>query len=87
MASKHSVTELMRKKNFTINGLAEQSGVSEPTVRRAVRGDGQARVNTSSAERLAKALGSPIGEINWPGGLANEGRPAGPGGSHTPRSD
>lgn len=85
MAPKHSLTELMSEENLTVAGLAEKSGLSEPTVRRALRGDNQARLNTTSATAIAEALGSPVGEINWRGGLANSGRPARSGGSYTRR--
>lgn len=76
----------MTEQNLTIGGLAEKSGLSEPTVRRAVHGDDRARLNTSSGTALAEALGSPVGEINWPGGgLENRGRPALTGGNYTSR--
>lgn len=87
MAPKHSVTDLMKEANLSISGLADRSGLSEPTVRRAVRGDEQARLNTTSATAIAEAFDSSVGDINWPGGLANEGRPARSGGTYTRRSD
>lgn len=87
MAPKHSLTQLMNKAGLTVGNLAEKSGLSEPTVRRALRGDDQARLNTTSATAIAEVLGSPVGEINWPGGLANSGRPARSGGSYARRSD
>ena len=86
MAQKPSVADLMRERGLTRSSLTTRSGLSEPTVRRAVNGDNTARLNTSSATEIARALGSPVGEINWPGGLANEGRPARSGGSYTRRS-
>ena len=86
MAPKRSLTQLMEEANLDINGLAEQSGLSKPTVQRAVRGNEQARLNTTSATAIAEALDSPVGEINWPGGLANSGRPARSGGNYTRRS-
>lgn len=76
----------MEEGNLGISGLADKSGLSEPTVRRAVRGDEKARLNTTSATAIAEALGSPVGEINWPGGLENRGRPARSGGNYTRRS-
>lgn len=86
MAQKRSLLQLMNEANLTISSLADKSGLSKPTVRRAVRGDEQARLNTTSATEIARALGSKVGEINWPGGLANEGRPARSGGTYTRRS-
>jgi|GEM_PF-4471921 len=86
MALKRSVTQLMNEANLTVGGLVEKSGLSTPTVRRAVRGDNEARLNTTSATAIAKALGSPVGEINWPGGLVNGGRRALSGGKYTRRS-
>ena len=86
MAPKRSLTQLMNESHLTIAGLADRSGLSEPTVRRAVRGDTQARLNTTSATAIAEVFGSPVGEINWPGGLANIGRPARSGGRYTRRS-
>ena len=85
MASKRSLRQLMDESDLSIGGLAEKSGLCEPTVRRAVHGDDQARLNTTSATAIAEALGSPVGEINWPGGLENRGRPARSGGNYTRR--
>lgn len=85
MARKHSLAQLMSDKGLDIKGLAAQGGVSTPTARRAVRGDVNARPNTTSATKIADALGVDVGDINWPGGLANGGRPAGTGGTYTPR--
>ncbi|MBC7459394.1 helix-turn-helix transcriptional regulator [Candidatus Saccharibacteria bacterium] len=87
MAPKHSLTQMMDEANLTVRSLANKSGLSEPTVRRAVRGDEQARLNTTSATAIAEVFDSPVGEINWPGGLANSGRPARSGGRYTRRSD
>ena len=87
MAPKHSLTQMMDEANLTVRSLANRSGLSEPTVRRAVRGDEQARLNTTSATAIAEVFDSPVGEINWPGGLANSGRPARSGGRYTRRSD
>jgi len=87
MTQKRSVTELMIERGLNIGGLVEKSGLSEPTVRRAIRDNNQARLNTTSATAIAKAFDTPVGEINWPGGgLANSGRPALSGGIYTPRS-
>ena len=86
MALKSNVTQLMKEASLTISGLVEKSGLSDPTVRRAVRGNDQARLNTTSATAIAEALGSSVGEINWPGGLANVGRRAKSGGTYTRRS-
>lgn len=77
---------MMDEANLTVRSLANRSGLSEPTVRRAVRGDEQARLNTTSATAIAEVFDSPVGEINWPGGLANSGRPARSGGRYTRRS-
>lgn len=85
MAQKHSLTKLMQDAGISVSVLAARSGLSEPTVRRAVRGDTQARLNTTSATAIARALGATVGEISWPGGLANRGRPAQSGGHYTPR--
>jgi hypothetical protein len=77
----------MSEENLTVGGLAERSGLSEPTARRAVRADNTARLNTRSATRIAEAFGSSIDEINWPGGgLTNRGRPGGSGAANTHRS-
>jgi len=76
----------MSEAKLNVRGLAEKSGLSETTVQRAVRGNEQARLNTSSATAIAEAFDSTVGEINWPGGLANVGRPARSGGSYTRRS-
>jgi len=86
MAPKHSLTQLMSEAKLTVGSLAKKSGLSTPTVRRAVRGNDQARLNTTSAAAIAEVLQSPVGDINWPGGLANNGRPARSGGSYTRRS-
>ena len=86
MALKHSLTQLMSEVNLDISGLAEKSGVSETTARRAVRNNDNARVNTTSATAIAAVFGSSVGDINWPGGLANRGRPAGTGGRYTRRT-
>ena len=85
MAPKRSLTELMKECDLSMRDLAEKTGLSEPTVRRAVRGGDQGRLNTTSATAIAEVLGSPVGEINWPGGLENRGRPARSGGSYTRR--
>jgi len=87
MAPKHSLIDLMSEANLNISGLAEKSGLSIPTVQRAVRGDEQAQLNTTSATAIAETFGASVGDINWPGGLANVGRPARSGGSYTRRSD
>ncbi len=87
MAPKRSLTQLMNEAGLTIGGLADKSGLSKPTVKRAVRGDDQARLNTTSATAIAEVFDSPVGEINWPGGLANRGRPARSGGTYTRRTD
>ena len=87
MAPKRSLPQLMKEANLTVSSLAERSGLSKPTVQRAVRGDKQARLNTTSATAIAEALDSLVGDINWVGGLANDGRPAGSGGKYTSRSD
>lgn len=68
----------MEQERLSVKGLAEKSGVSTPTVRRAVRGEETARLNTTSATAIAAAFGEPVGSINWPGGLSNRGRTAGP---------
>jgi len=86
LAPKESLTKLMNEANLTVASLAQRSGVSEPTARRAARGDSTTRLNTTSATKIAAAFGSKVGDINWPGGLANEGRPAGSGGRYTRRS-
>ncbi len=67
----------MGQEGLTVAGLAEKSGLSTPTVRRAVRGEETARLNTTSATAIAAAFDEPVGRINWPGGLSNRGRPAG----------
>ena len=87
MAPKHSLPQLMNEANLTISSLAEKSGLCENTVRRAMQSSDQARLNTTSATAIAEALDSPVGEINWRGGLANTGRPARSGGKYTRRSD
>ena len=86
MALKRGVTQLMNEASLSVSGLAEKSGISESTVRRAVRSNENARLNTTSATAIANALDSSVGEINWPGGLANRGRPAGTGGRYTRRT-
>ena len=86
MAPKHSLTDLMNEANLTVSGLADKSGLSIPTVRRAVHGDTMARLNTTSATALAETFDLPVGDINWHGGLSNGGRPARSGGSYTRRS-
>ncbi|MES2630673.1 MAG: helix-turn-helix domain-containing protein [Patescibacteria group bacterium] len=86
MAPKRSLTDVMKEENLNIRGLADKSGLSEPTVRRAVRGDDRGRLNTTSATAIAKTVGLNVGDINWPGGLANGGRPARSGGTYTRRS-
>ena len=79
--------QLMVEVGLTVSGLAEKSGVSENTARRAVQSRNHARLNTTSATAIAEALDSLVGDINWVGGLANDGRPAGSGGKYTSRSD
>ena len=76
MARKHSLTELMETAGVTMSGLADKSGVSETTIRRALGNRDDERVNTTSATAIAEALDSTVGDINWPGGLSNRGRPA-----------
>lgn len=66
----------MDEGNLTVEDLASRSGLSRATVQRAVRGDDEARLNTTSATAIAGALGTEVGAINWPGGLSNSGRPA-----------
>jgi DNA-binding XRE family transcriptional regulator len=87
MASKHSLTELMSKEGLTRNGLAASSGLSVPTVNTAMNGSGQTQLNTTSATAIAETFGVQVGDINWPGGLSNRGRPALTGGKYTRRSD
>lgn len=83
MAPKYSLTQLMQEANLNIGGLAKKSGLSLPTVRRAVHGTHNGRLNTTSAAAIAEAIGSPVEAINWPGGLANQGRPARTGGKYS----
>lgn len=80
------MADLMDKANLTVDELAEKSGLSLGTVRRAVRGSSEARLNTTSATAIAEALNVDVGDINWPGGLANSGRPARSGGHNTRHS-
>jgi len=77
MAPKHSLAKLMVESKLTVAGLADKSGISASTVRRALNGDEKARPNTTSVTAIAKALGLPVGEINWRGNVANGGRTAG----------
>lgn len=77
MAPKHSLTQLMSERGLNVSSLAAKSGISEPTVRRALNGDEKARPNTTSVTAIAKALDLPVGEINWRGNVANGGRTAG----------
>ena len=76
MAPKPSLNRLMDEENLTVGDLARKSGLSKQTVQRAVRGDDEVRLNTTSASAIASALGTEVGAINWPGGLSNSGRPA-----------
>ncbi|MGH7217902.1 MAG: helix-turn-helix domain-containing protein [Candidatus Microsaccharimonas sp.] len=78
----------MSEHRLTVSSLAEKSGLSEPTVRRAVRSNNEARLNTTSATRIASALDTEVDQINWRGGgLSNRGRPAGSGGSSARHPD
>ena len=87
MAPKRSLKQLMDEGNFTVRSLADESGLHENTVRRAVKSSDQARLNTTSATAIAGVFGKSVGEINWHSDLANKGRPAGSGGRYTRRSD
>jgi len=87
LALKRSVIQLMSDEKLTVSDLADKSGLCEKTVRRAVQSNEQARLNTTSATVIAETFGLPVGEINWPGGLENRGRPALTGGTYTRRSD
>lgn len=71
--------QLLSEASLGTSDLARRSGVSYPTAQRAVRGDVNARLNTSSGTRIANALGKTVDEINWTGGgLSNRGATAGP---------
>ena len=87
MAPKRSLKQLMDERNFNIRRLADESGLHENTVRRAVKSSDQARLNTTSATVIAGVFGKSVGEINWHSDLANKGRPALSGGRYTRRSD
>lgn len=87
MTSKRSLGDLMRESGHTVSSIAANSGLSELTVKRALRGDSQERVNTTSARLIAETLGWPIEDINWPGGIANQGRPALSGGKYNKRTN
>lgn len=71
----------------TTTGLAKGSRLSVPTARRARFGDENGQLNASSASAIAELFGVAVGDINWPGGLANGGRPARSGGRYVRRSD
>ena len=73
----------MDEEGLNLGALAERSGISMPTARRAVYGDERGQLNATSANKIADALETPVGDINWPGGLANTGRSAG---SHSSRA-
>lgn len=85
MAPKYSLARLMAERDLTVTGLADKSGISGNTMRRALRGDKEARLNTTSATAIAAALDLPVGKINWPSDLANGGRPAGSKSGYTRR--
>ena len=77
MAQKPSVARLISDANLSVSGLAARSGVSVPTARRAVRGQEHTRLSTTAATKIAKALDTTVGGINWLSDLTNVGRPAG----------
>lgn len=83
MAPKRSLSQLMSEQNHTIGSLAEKSGVSPSTVRRAVQGNGTSRLNTGSATGIARGLGTDVDGINWRSDLTNRGKPGGSGKKHT----
>jgi hypothetical protein len=85
MASKPSLREVMANTGLTVIGLAQKSGLARETVQRAVDGNDQARLNTTSVTAIANALGLPVGAFNWPHGLTNRGRNALTGGKYTRR--
>ena len=75
----------MHEENLSVEDLASRSGLSRATILRAVNSNDNARLNVTSATAIANALNTSVGDINWPGGLANNGRPARSGGSYTRR--
>ena len=83
MAPKPSVRQLMEEEGLDIDSLAERSGVSKPTAQRAADGDDHGQLNTTSAGKIARALGADVEDINWAGGLSSRGRNAGSRNRHT----
>lgn len=80
---KKDLMQLIDAAGLTIESTARRANVSEVSLRKAIRGDPDAQVNTSTARSIADALGTTVDAINWKGGLANQGRPAGTGGRYT----
>ena len=52
---------IREERGFTVEGLAEKSGVSATTIREVERGRREARMDTVA--RLAKPLGLTFGEV------------------------
>ena len=74
MAPKPTVRKLMQDRRMTPTQLAEASGVARSTAFR-VAGVHPSPINLSSGNKIAKALGVDVDEVNWPGGgLTNLGR-------------
>lgn len=77
----------MHEENLSVEDLASRSGLSRATILRAVNSNDNARLNVTSATAIANALNTSVGDINWPGGLENRGRPALSGGRSSRRND
>ncbi len=74
--------QLADRHGFSVAELCRRTGLRPGSVRRAISGDGQ-MLNVGTAELIARQLGYDIGEIAWPCGLTDQGRPPLTGGKYT----
>ena len=75
MTQSYTLREVMDTLELSVEELSRLANISTAAIHRALSDTDTQQTNESVAHALCKAMGVSVGEVRWPRGLTNLGRP------------